>query len=279
MGSPDSIKEFEAGSRGWWSKRYIIDYVTCFALFQVMGICYYIVSPHVMEIPGEQTNPTVTYSYKSSTVPSVSLFLISGLIPILVFILLNVPRFLRARKLAPQHAESAKDLRSRSFHDIHNAILGLAQSLSIMFCVIMLFKFFAGRNRPNYYSLIEHGGRIEEARQSFPSGHSAFAFAGLSYLSLWMAGKLRAFSPASPWGGRVWVPLLCLAPAFGAGFVAISRTRDYWHNFSDIISGSVIGIFCAVVSYFSLYPSLLSERAGIPKFRVANPSSKGFLPL
>ena len=279
MGSPDSIKEFEATSRGWWSKRYIIDYATCFAIFLLMGLAYYTVPPFVMEIPGEQANPTVTYSYKSSSVPSVSLFLISGLFPIVMFVLLNVPRFLRARKLGPQHAESAKDLRQRSFHDIHNAILGLAESLSIMFCVIMFYKFFAGRNRPNYYSLIEHGGRIEEARQSFPSGHSAFAFAGLSYLTLWMMGRLRALAPSSPLGGRIWVVLLCLVPAFCAGLVAISRTRDYWHNFSDIICGSVIGVFCAVVSYFSLYPSLVSERAGIPKFRVDNASSRKFLPL
>jgi membrane-associated phospholipid phosphatase len=32
--------------------------------------------------------------------------------------------------------------------------------------------------------------------------------------------------------------LICFG---GAGFVALTRTRDYYHNFDDIIAGAIIG--------------------------------------
>ena len=47
-------------------------------------------------------------------------------------------------------------------------------------------------------------------------------------------------------GLRVFLSSL---PAIGALYVAGSRTRDYWHNFADVLAGSVLGAVVAVAVY------------------------------
>ncbi|CAI4220105.1 unnamed protein product [Parascedosporium putredinis] len=52
---------------------------------------------------------------------------------------------------------------------------------------------------------------LHDGWRSFPSGHSSFSFAGLGFLSIFLAGQLRVFRHAH--GGRdLSRALLCLAP-------------------------------------------------------------------
>lgn len=279
MGSPDSIKELGNSYPAWWTRRYIIDYVTCFGLILIMGIAYFVMSPHEMETPQGRSNPTVSYSYKDSSFSTPMLIAVSFFVPPLAVLVVNVPQFVQLYKLGGRASERGRDLYRKTFHDIHNAIFGTVESIAIMSCVMMFFKLFAGRDRPNHYSLIDSGAKVSESRESFPSGHSSFAFTGLTFLTLWLMGRFRVLSGPRPGAGRLVAVFACLVPAFCAGFIAITRTRDNWHNFSDIVCGSVIGIFCSVITYFTLYQSLLSERAGIPKFRNSKPIKMGMLPF
>lgn len=64
---------------------------------------------------------------------------------------------------------------------------------------------------------------LQDGWRSFPSGHSSFAFSGLGYLALFLAGQLHVFRPRADLG-RV---LLALVPLLGAALIAISRCEDY----------------------------------------------------
>lgn len=64
---------------------------------------------------------------------------------------------------------------------------------------------------------------LQDGWRSFPSGHSSFAFSGLGFLALFLAGQLHVFRPRTDLG-RV---LVTLAPILGAALIAISRCEDY----------------------------------------------------
>lgn len=263
MESNTSIKK--AAIR-WWTKSYLIDYIICIIMIVISGILGLAISPFKMELPGDTNNPTVGYSYKSSTVPSVVAGIIAFGVPLLLFVIWQIPQAIHFRKQyrSKSFTSAGTSLRDLLF-ELHSAALGLLMSGTIMIFAVTCYKTFAGRYRPNYFALVAAGKDELDGRRSFPSGHSATSFAGLFYLSLWLAGKLRLFHPNR--SGETWKVLLCFVPTFCAFFIAITRTRDYYHNFSDIIAGSDIGIIAALIGYFCVYPSLLSKKAGSPKSR------------
>lgn len=100
---------------------------------------------------------------------------------------------------------------------------------------------------------------------SFPSGHSSFAFAGLTYLSLWLCAKFAIAFPylaRSPFGQDlraqkreairvqgaappVLMVILAFVPMAVAFFISASRWFDYRHHAFDIIFGSVMGMVFA----------------------------------
>ena len=125
-----------------------------------------------------------------------------------------------------------------------------------------------------------------EARQSFPSGHSSFSMAGLAFLGAYQNASMtlnpkpadknahtHTFTPTHTHTHtthtgmyfldkcdqlqrppRFTTPLqlqaaqLCsLLPFAVALWVAISRTVDYWHHYSDVIAGSLLGFAIAHV--------------------------------
>ncbi|EDR07742.1 uncharacterized protein LACBIDRAFT_298246 [Laccaria bicolor S238N-H82] len=123
---------------------------------------------------------------------------------------------------------------------------------------------------------------MRDGFRSFPSGHSSLSFAGLGFLSFYLAGKLHLFDkrghavrslfPFISSGirltyerngtqGKAW---LSLTPFAGAALVAISRTMDYRHHWHDVLVGSIIGTVLAYFSYRQYYPSLSSELSHRP---------------
>eukprot|EP00295_Goniomonas_pacifica_P001176 CAMPEP_0175812742 /NCGR_PEP_ID=MMETSP0107_2-20121207/4539_1 /TAXON_ID=195067 ORGANISM="Goniomonas pacifica, Strain CCMP1869" /NCGR_SAMPLE_ID=MMETSP0107_2 /ASSEMBLY_ACC=CAM_ASM_000203 /LENGTH=136 /DNA_ID=CAMNT_0017124625 /DNA_START=294 /DNA_END=704 /DNA_ORIENTATION=+ len=83
---------------------------------------------------------------------------------------------------------------------------------------------------------------IWNAYSSFPSGHSATAFAAFGVVSLYAFESVKQYSETrSRWLSPLFLNLVAALPLFFAGFVAVSRTVDYKHNYSDVITGSVLG--------------------------------------
>ncbi|KAH6965615.1 phosphatidic acid phosphatase type 2/haloperoxidase [Fusarium venenatum] len=109
----------------------------------------------------------------------------------------------------------------------------------------------------------EDGHILQEGWRSFPSGHSSFSFAGLGFLSLFLAGQLHVFRYSA--GGRdLSRALVCLLPLIGAGLVAISRCEDYRHDVYDVCVGSALGMSIAYWSYRRHWPRLSSQKCDEP---------------
>ncbi|KAG6537700.1 hypothetical protein ZIOFF_002795 [Zingiber officinale] len=152
--------------------------------------------------------------------------------------------------------------------DLHNAVLGLLFSTFITGVLTDAIKDAVGRPRPDFFwrcfpdgipkydnittGVVCHGVKsvIKEGHKSFPSGHSSWSFAGLGFLSWYLAGKLQAFD------GRGHVAKLCIVflPLLLASLVAISRVDDYWHHWQDVFAGGFLGLVVASFCYLQFFP-------------------------
>jgi len=84
----------------------------------------------------------------------------------------------------------------------------------------------------------------------------AGSFAGLFYLSLYLAAKLHIWDSR----GEVWKVFVVVIPSIGAGLIAASRIMDARHHPFDVITGSLLGIACAYAAYRQYFPSVSDTR-------------------
>jgi len=211
---------------GWWHRTYLLDWFVVIIILIVLAIVSFIASPRIRYLPVGDTS--VTYPLEADIIPDWLLIVISIPGPIIVFFLFQIGW--------------------RSRHDIHHAVLGLAVAMSISLLITACLKVGVGRYRPDYEARLGQ----PDARMSFPSGHSSTSFAGMVFLSLYMNGKLKAFSDHSgPTLLRGLSSILPLALCIG---IAVSRVIDYHHHFSDIIAGSLLGAGMAFFGYFFVLP-------------------------
>lgn len=121
---------------------------------------------------------------------------------------------------------------------------------------------------------------IKEGYKSFPSGHTscinnldllffslsliyilwnkehiylikknAGSFAGLGFLSWYLCGKLRAFDNK----GHAANLCIVVSPYLFAALVGVSRVDDYWHHWTDVFTGAIIGNLHIVVGFILLF--------------------------
>ncbi|KAI5481815.1 hypothetical protein MNV49_000092 [Pseudohyphozyma bogoriensis] len=170
----------------------------------------------------------------------------------------------------------------RSIWDVHNGILGLLLAVCITTSITEMIKISVGRPRPDMldrcqpiagaanaspYGLatiavcaVQTGKIIDDGFKSFPSGHSSFSFAGLGFLSLYLAGKMHLFDR----NGHAIKTWIFFIPLMGAALIAISRTMDYRHHATDVLIGGLLGFLIAVFTYHLYYPSLGSPKCHLP---------------
>lgn len=132
----------------------------------------------------------------------------------------------------------ASGLLAATAHEDKNGVWQLAEAYGAAMAVVYLLKPTVDRERPD-------GGS-----QSFPSGHSASAFAGAAFLQ-------RRYG----WSYGV--------PAYAAAtFVAWSRVESKRHFASDVIAGGAIGIAGNLVfthrwSHVAVQPAVVPRGAGL----------------
>jgi diacylglycerol diphosphate phosphatase / phosphatidate phosphatase len=80
---------------------------------------------------------------------------------------------------------------------------------------------------------------IKEGYKSFPSGHASWSFAGLTFLSLYLSGKIQVFDRK----GHVAKLCVITLPLLAAALIGVSRIDDYWHHWEDVVAGSLLGKF------------------------------------
>ncbi|KAL4633142.1 hypothetical protein ACB092_04G100600 [Castanea dentata] len=158
--------------------------------------------------------------------------------------------------------------RRRDVYDLHHAILGTLFSLLITGVITDSIKDGVGRPRPNFFwrcfpdgkqvfhpvtlDVVCNGdkGIIKEGYKSFPSGHTSWSFAGLGFLSWYLSGKIRVFDRRGH-VGKLCVPFL---PLLFAALVGVSRVDDYWHHWTDVFAGGLIGLTVASCCYLQFFP-------------------------
>lgn len=274
----------------WWSPLFVVDYVTCVVLLVAALLLKVLVNPHHMYVPtvnittalvdseGRVANVVQTldiaqdrqYPAVPETLPVGLAGVVCGLTALAAFVLAQ----LAVRPCAAHRWDVA--------HDFHNCALGVVESLALLLCVADVLKPFAGRYRPRYLEIAAAAAAASDARAewegrvSYPSGHAGTAFATMFFATLYLLGKFRVFSRGARHGGgaagRFLLVTVAALPTLGAFLVAITRTRDYMHNFSDINAGALIGSLCALAAYFTVYPALTDPRCQCPRLRAAPPA-------
>jgi diacylglycerol diphosphate phosphatase / phosphatidate phosphatase len=204
-------------------------------------------------------DPSVMHPHLPDTVPASTLVILSLFLPLLAFL---------ACSLASGDA-------SRSASRLEMFALGLVEANGLTVAVTNILKLLAGRPRPHFAAVCvayvegsnaectgdEHA--VWEARKSFPSGHSSLAFAAAIYTSAYLAGIIslaqsqhgRNPNGQGPLG---WKFLVVMAPPLLAALVAVSRTRDWHHNYDDIVCGSLLGSAISALVARSRLPDVLA---------------------
>jgi membrane-associated phospholipid phosphatase len=170
-------------------------------------------------------------------------------------------------------------------HDTRDFLLSLFQSAGLSALLTQFTKNMTGRFRPCFYDMCGWDKTViwdgvtnlctsdkweKEARKSFPSGHASFAWSTMLVLTLYLLGRSRLNcenrSHSIMRGGRKSLKLfVCFIPSFFAAWVAVTRSIDNWHHYSDILAGSIIGAVAATIGYGYNYGSVFSwESAGVP---------------
>lgn len=117
-------------------------------------------------------------------------------------------------------------------HNLIDKTVLLAMSYATMGIVVNAMKFGFKEKRPD-----------SNARNSFPSGHTATAFMGATYL-------YKEYKDVSPWIGYAG-----FAVAAATGYLRIYNDRHY---FNDVLAGACIGIASVRFAYW-LYPKCFKK--------------------
>jgi diacylglycerol diphosphate phosphatase/phosphatidate phosphatase len=210
---------------------------------------------------GDIIYPELAYPYIEPIFSAVGAGLVAGLVPLGVILIAQIWE--------------------RSFFDFANSILGLAMSLAVGTTFQVILKKTIGGLRPHFLSVCQpvipdnwreigvgYGNimftvdqvctgdpdEIYNAIESFPSGHSNIAFAGLMYLAIYLFTHLRVQNlrrRAGYWKlGFVFLPVLM------ATYLASTLVLGYHHHAYDVIFGSLIGIVMAFFSYRMVFCSI-----------------------
>ncbi|CAL5053783.1 unnamed protein product [Urochloa decumbens] len=233
------------------ARLHLFDWIVLLLLVATYGLLSLIQPFH--RFVAEDMMVTLRYPMKDNTVPGWAVPVIAIVVPMVFIVGIYMKR--------------------RNVYDLHHAILGLLFSVLITAVLTVAIKDGVGRPRPDFFwrcfpdgvpkynnitgDVICHGkpGVIKEGHKSFPSGHASGCFAGLGFLSWYLAGKIKAFDR------RGHVAKLCIVifPLLLASMVAVSRVSDYWHHWQDVFAGGVLGLVVASFCYLQFFPLPYSE--------------------
>ncbi|PXF50119.1 PA-phosphatase related-family protein [Gracilariopsis chorda] len=211
------------------------DILTLLAVLLLLLCADLFVPPHVR--PVDLKDPAYNYPHIPDIVPTPTVILVAFFAPIVILFVTQLSRLRQVKYLCALY------------------VLALFESNVITILLTSVFKSVAGRPRPYFSSVCEsyaenvenlctgHPSAVREARKSFPSGHSSLVFSAATFTFLYLVHGLR-LGEASTSAGLAKM-IVALLPLVGAGLIAVSRTIDYHHHFSDIVAGTALGAFIA----------------------------------
>ena len=165
------------------------------------------------------------------------------------------------------------------------ALLGLFYALATGTCLQIILKKTIGGLRPHFLAVckprvvplgsgVGYNGimyRVQDVCtgtpddiawgiQSFPSGHSEAAFAGLGYLALYLFTHLRFGDPSGARTGNFLKMIVVLMPLLLATYISCTMVLTYQHHASDCFFGAGIGCLTALLGYRTVYQSVSDPR-------------------
>jgi len=237
----------------WVDRSYVIDWLVVFCLWVLSWMAGAI---PVFERRFDVHDPLISHPHREDQVSSALNNIVALWVPILIVTVVGGLR--------------------RSLMEVHHGILSVCAGRGLARLVTVLLKHKIGRLRPDFLArcrwdeiLKECAGAnksVVEGRKSFPSGHSSTAFAGMTFMALWLAGYTAAWCfhvpkpVASLQSSRMGNLVVTFLPLTWATFVAISRIEDFKHHKEDVIVGSLIGILSSTVCYLIFWPNPLSAK-------------------
>ncbi|QPG77325.1 hypothetical protein FOA43_004734 [Brettanomyces nanus] len=194
------------------------------------------------------------------------------------------------------------DRRAKYFHLLHVTSLSFFLALAINGFVTEFLKNRIGKFRPDFLQrcgpkVSEDDGTgfnhvyneticsmplgasvFKDGYKSCPSGHSSFAWCGLTFFNLWISGQFKLHAPVDPDSKSIessgnsryhrfrLAQLINLLPLCLCLQIAVSRSEDYRHDFIDISLGSLIGLATSVIVYSQFFRSIFSYYCSETKF-------------
>jgi diacylglycerol diphosphate phosphatase/phosphatidate phosphatase len=210
------------------------------------------------------TDPTLSYPLENGTISSTLLYVLVFAPPIVSFLLFYIYN----------RVSSSKDS-TTALVDLHHALLSVLESFSLATCFKRWMN-LVGVLRPHTLAVFAGGdpAEIQDTRQSYPSGHSAYMFSTSALLTLYLLGHLKVIS--KPRAGNFGLAFICLLPLILATFVALTRIYDYKHAPADVNAGCFVGILSSVFSYVLNFHSISDQQSDKPRQRTQGKENKGY---
>eukprot|EP01059_Diplonema_ambulator_P024306 TRINITY_DN4020_c0_g1_i1.p1 TRINITY_DN4020_c0_g1~~TRINITY_DN4020_c0_g1_i1.p1 ORF type:complete len:307 (+),score=48.85 TRINITY_DN4020_c0_g1_i1:416-1336(+) len=258
------LKNWNSDSQ-WWHWTYFVDWGLMIVPFVVWAPLKY-TGPRCRDF--DPTDPAISHPYAThETFPSWTLAFIAGLMPIVMGMGLAMGPF-KSRRVSWRH-------------ELHSLTLCVVQACLLAMMITDPIKNYVGRQRPDFLDRVRRELHIDvtsptanstiymdticsstnpiirDGMKSFPSGHSSTTFAGWVVLGMLVTSRVPLHGRESVSFWRVM--LLCICFVFPS-IVALSRTTDYRHNYSDVTAGTLVGIFSGMAVFkqhyspFSAYP-------------------------
>jgi len=228
-------------------KQRLADWIVLVVLMVLFIILEVFVPPYVRYIPEGQVD-SLHYPLKPNSIPSWVVPVIGILLPLLVFTIYQL----------------VWKCEIREYHDL---ILGSLMNIMVTACLTSALKESIGRPRPDFFARCFPDGVakfdasgnwmcdpsvasiVREGRKSFPSAHSSWSMSSLAYISFFLMGKMQVFSGTT----QFWKFIVSWVPIVGAVAVGVTRINDYWHHWSDVVVGLILGIAVAFIFYVQNY--------------------------
>jgi membrane-associated phospholipid phosphatase len=184
------------------------------------------------------------------------------------------------------YSESAIGLRpplwQLRLHYIFSGTSAFATVVGLCEASTNLVKLAIQRKRPNFYALCEFNTEtrectnpdprlVREANFSFPSGHSSFSMACMTFLSWYLLSHFLSVLLQDFYRGRslsrkrmmipkiiVGVTVCVFLPMSYTIWVGVTRITDLWHHPSDVIAGFCLGCLMGNVGYHIHFPNPLA---------------------
>ncbi|ORX68448.1 PAP2-domain-containing protein [Anaeromyces robustus] len=281
MANSEKSKFFSKKNKFYFSKSIIVDWIVLIIIAILVGLSALV---HPFERQFSLDDVTISHPHKGDTITMMALVIGGALI---CFVVITGFQYYK------------KDLK----YNYHQAVIGECLNVAASTLFAHVIKNMVGRYRPDFISVcdvdwekveeqysyyynisstssVNYGPRnlfntticktsreeLFEERRSFPSGHSAFAFCTMTYLSLYIAGQIHLLDKKS----HLWKYFVVSLPMLLAVVVPLTRVFDYRHHWQDVTVGSILGVFFGIITYYYYYPSLSSPNCDIPYQRYDN---------